>query len=89
MCKHHHHNKQYLKNRCECCSFSEYILNLKSVKCWTANVCIYASKDPVIIMNHLEFICNTLFKDSHSRSIHICFSIVASNVATMKPIRDI
>ena len=41
--------------------------------------CIHASKDPVIIMNQLKSIYSSLFKDSHSHTIHICFPIIASN----------
>ena len=51
-----------------------------SVKCWTANFCIHASEGPVIIMNQLNSIYNSPFKDSHSHPIHTCFPIIASNV---------
>ena len=36
-----------------------------SVKCWTANFCIYAIKNPVIIVNQLKYINNSSFKDSY------------------------
>ena len=44
--------------------------------------CIHASKGPFIIMNKLKSIyntCNSLFRDSHSQPIHICFPIIANN----------
>ena len=50
-----------------------------SVKCWTANFCIYASRGPLIIMNQLKSLYNSPFKDSQSHPIHICFPITASN----------
>ena len=50
-----------------------------SVKCWTVIFCIYANKNPVIVMNQLKSIYNSPFKDSHSRPIRTCFPMIASN----------
>ena len=50
-----------------------------SVKCWTVNFCIHASKGPVIIISQSKSIYNSLFKESYSHSIHACFPMVASN----------
>ena len=50
-----------------------------SEKYWTANFCIHASKGPVIIMNQLQSIYNSPFKDSYSHPIHTCFPIIASS----------
>ena len=41
-------------------------------------LCIYARKGPVIIMNQLKSIYNSQLKDSHSYPIHTCFQIIAS-----------
>ena len=46
-----------------------------SVKCWTANFCIHASKGPVIIMNQLN--PNRPLNDLHSHPTW--FPIIASN----------
>ena len=48
-----------------------------SVKCWTANFCIYAIKGPVIIVNQLKYINNSPFKDLYP--VHTYFLIIDSN----------
>ena len=62
-----------------------YVLGLfnrfstSSVKCWTVNFCIHASKCPVIIMYQLKSLYNSPFKDTYSHPIHTRFAIIASN----------
>ena len=68
------------ENSCECCSFSETIINLRYEKYWTVNFHIHASKGSVITINQLKSFYNSPFKDSHSQPIHTCFLIIASNV---------
>ena len=43
--------------------------------------CDLASKVPVIMMHQLKSIYNSPCKDSHSHSIHTCFSMIASNAS--------
>ena len=50
-----------------------------SVKCWTVNFCIHASKGPVVIMHQLKSLYNSPFKNSYSHPIHTCFPMIASN----------
>ena len=66
-------------NNRKCCSLINRFEN-SSVKCWTANSCIHASRGPVIIINQLKSVYNSPFKDSYSNSFHNCFPIIASNV---------
>ena len=42
-----------------------------SVKFWTANLCTHASKGQFIIIDQLNSIYNSPFKDSYSHPIHI------------------
>ena len=46
------------------------------VKCWTTNLCFHVGKGSIVIMNQLELIYNSQFKDSHSHHIHTCFLII-------------
>ena len=57
-----------------------YRFSTLSVKCWTGNFCIHASRGPVIIMHQLKFLYNSPFKNSYSHPIHTCFPMIASNV---------
>ena len=50
-----------------------------SVKCWTANFCIHASKGPDIIMHQLKSLYHSPFKNLYSHPIHTCFPMIASN----------
>ena len=50
-----------------------------SVKCWTVNFCIHASKCPVIIVHQLKSLYNSPLKNSYSHPIHTCFPKIASN----------
>ena len=66
-------------NNRKCCSLINRF-ETSSVKCWTANSCIHASRGPVIIINQLKSVYNSPFKDWYLNSFHICFPIIASNV---------
>ena len=57
---------------------------LKSLKCWTPNICIHISEDPVIFVNKLNIPFTTAHSTINTHPIHICLPKIASNLFRTK-----